>query len=83
MYLCLFLDDYSYTDTSPLNVSIIEAEGPWTEILENWITSDSKIGRSSKVLKLGDKSLTVSSKISSSNKREVSETDLYLLGIIM
>lgn len=37
----------------------------------------------SKVMKLGDKSLTVTSKISMPNKREVSETDLYLLGKII
>ncbi|XP_053997365.1 C-type lectin domain family 12 member B isoform X1 [Hylaeus anthracinus] len=64
------------------NVSTIEATGPWSEILENWVVSDSRSSRASKVMKLGDKALTVSSKISSPNKREVTETDLYLLGAI-
>ncbi|XP_076173342.1 uncharacterized protein LOC143149657 [Ptiloglossa arizonensis] len=64
------------------NVSMIETPGPWSEILENWIVSDWKSSRSSKVMKLGDKTLTVSSKISTPNKREVTETDLYLLGAI-
>lgn len=64
------------------NVSMIETPGPWSEILENWIVSDWKSSRSSKVMKLGDKTLTVSSKISTPNKREVTETDLYLLGKI-
>lgn len=31
-------------------------------------------------MKLGDTMLSVSSKVSTMNKREVSETDLYLLG---
>ncbi|XP_015436052.1 PREDICTED: C-type lectin domain family 9 member A [Dufourea novaeangliae] len=64
------------------NVSTIEPPGPWSEILENWVVSDSGSFRTSKVMKLGDKTLMVSSKISSPNKREVSETDLYLLGAI-
>ncbi|XP_034194940.1 CD209 antigen-like protein A [Osmia lignaria lignaria] len=65
------------------NASITETSiGPWGEILENWIVSDSKISRTSKVMKFGDKTLTVSTKVSTPNKREVSETDLYLLGAI-
>ncbi|XP_043251501.1 C-type lectin domain family 2 member L [Colletes gigas] len=64
------------------NVSTDAIPGPWSEILENWIVSDSRSTRASKVMKFGDKTLTVSSKISSPNKREVTETDLYLLGAI-
>ncbi|XP_016916410.1 C-type lectin domain family 12 member B isoform X1 [Apis cerana] len=73
---------YSISTINSLNVSMIEPLGIWGEILENWTISDSKITRMSKVMKLGDKSLTVTSKISMPNKREVSETDLYLLGAI-
>ena len=79
----VFLGDlYSISTTNSSNVSTIEPTGLWSEILENWIVSNSKIKRMSKVMKLGDKSLTVTSKISTPNKREVSETDLYLLGKI-
>ncbi|XP_076656139.1 CD209 antigen-like protein A isoform X2 [Halictus rubicundus] len=67
---------------SPSNVSVSDSPGPWSEILENWVVSDSRISRTSKVMKLGDNTLTVSSKISTPNKREVTETDLYLLGAI-
>ncbi|CAK9819013.1 C-type lectin domain family 4 member A [Anthophora quadrimaculata] len=80
MYVSDDLESVYTTDS--FNVSIIEDQGPWSEILENWIISDTKLARTSKVMKLGDKSLTVSSKISTPNKREVSETDLYLLGAI-
>ena len=65
------------------DISMMEPTGLWSEILENWVVSNSKIKRMSKVMKLGDKSLTVTSKISTPNKREVSETDLYLLGKIL
>ncbi|KAF3428477.1 hypothetical protein E2986_00274 [Frieseomelitta varia] len=75
-------DLYSISATNSSNVSMMEPTGLWSEILENWIVSNSKIKRMSKVMKLGDKSLTVTSKISMPNKREVSETDLYLLGAI-
>lgn len=75
-------DLYSVPATNSSNVSMMESTGLWSEILENWIVSNSKIKRMSKVMKLGDKSLTVTSKISTPNKREVSETDLYLLGAI-
>lgn len=56
--------------------------GPWSEILENWIVSEklNLNARNSRVMKFGDKTLTISQKLSSPNKREVSETDLYLLG---
>lgn len=82
--LFIFLDNlYSVSAINSLNVSMIEPLGIWSEILENWTISDSKITRMSKVMKLGDKSLTVTSKISMPNKREVSETDLYLLGKII
>lgn len=73
---------YSVSATNSSNVSMMEPTGLWSEILENWIVSNSKIKRMSKVMKLGEKSLTVTSKISTPNKREVSETDLYLLGKI-
>lgn len=80
----IFLENlYSISAINSLNVSMIEPLGIWGEILENWTISDSKITRMSKVMKLGDKSLTVTSKISMPNKREVSETDLYLLGKII
>ncbi|XP_076238385.1 oxidized low-density lipoprotein receptor 1 [Calliopsis andreniformis] len=69
-------------DLALSNVSTIEAPGLWSEILENWVVSDSKPFRTSKVMKLGDKMLSISGKISSTNKREVTETDLYLLGAI-
>lgn len=82
--LFIFLDNlYSVSAINSFNVSMIEPLGIWGEILENWTISDSKITRMSKVMKLGDKSLTVTSKISMPNKREVSETDLYLLGKII
>lgn len=79
-----FLGDmYSRSAPNSSNVSIIKPPELWSEILENWIVSDSKLTRMSKVMKLGDKSLTITSKISTPNKREVSETDLYLLGKIL
>lgn len=56
--------------------------GPWAEILENWITLQSNNSRAARVVKIGDKTMTVSTKISTTNKRDVSETDLYLLGMI-
>lgn len=80
----VFLGDmYSISALNSSNVSIIRPPELWSEILENWIVSDSKLTRMSKVMKLGDKSLTITSKISTPNKREVSETDLYLLGKIL
>ena len=59
-----------------------EFPGPWSEILENWTISnrDSVKSRMSKVMKIGDTGLSITSKITSMNKRDVSETDLYLLG---
>lgn len=79
----MLLGNLHSVSVSP-NISITEASiGPWGEILENWIVSDSKISRTSKVMKFGDKTLTVSGKVSTPNKREVSETDLYLLGKIL
>ncbi|XP_033333719.1 CD209 antigen-like protein A isoform X1 [Megalopta genalis] len=64
------------------NVSISDSPGPWSEILESWVVSDSRTLRTAKVMKLGDNTLMISSKVSTPNKREVSETDLYLLGAI-
>ena len=56
--------------------------GPWSEILEEWVVSEKGNfnTRNSRVMKLGDKTLMVSPKATSPNKRDVSETDLYLLG---
>lgn len=56
--------------------------GPWAEILENWVTLQSNNSRAARVVKIGDKTVTVSTKISTTNKKDVSETDLYLLGMI-
>ena len=64
--------------------AIMVNHGPWTEILENWITlprHQFNNSRAIRAMKIDDKILTVS-KISPSNKRDVSETDLYLLSMI-
>jgi hypothetical protein len=66
--------------TTQLDSSAIN-HGPWAEILENWITTQSNNSRVSRAMKIGDKTVTVSTKISTTNKRDVSETDLYLLGL--
>lgn len=58
------------------------SHGPWAEVLENWITLQSNNSRAARAIKIGDKTVTVSSKITTTNKRDVSETDLYLLGMI-
>ncbi|RLU18586.1 hypothetical protein DMN91_008943 [Ooceraea biroi] len=70
------------SSTTQLDSSaVIVNHGPWAEVLENWITIQSNNSRASRAMKIGDKTVTVSTKISS-NKRDVSETDLYLLGAI-
>ncbi|XP_043493633.1 C-type lectin domain family 9 member A [Polistes fuscatus] len=71
------------TSTNDTNVLGTRKIGPWSEILEDWIVSATNPGtsRTSKVMKLGDKMLTVSTK-GTPNKRDVSETDIYLLGAI-
>lgn len=58
--------------------------GPWSEILENWtVTSRENVkSRTGRVMKIGDTGLSITSKITSMNRRDVSETDLYLLGAI-
>lgn len=57
--------------------------GPWAEVLETWVTSlQSNNSRAARAMKVGDKTVTVSTKISTINKRDVSETDLYLLSTI-
>lgn len=66
--------------SSSLQPNITVVHGPWAEILENWITLQSNNSRVPRVIKINDKNITVSTKIAASNKREVSETDLYLLG---
>ncbi|XP_058797375.1 uncharacterized protein LOC131667739 [Phymastichus coffea] len=69
-----------------INLPKTKSIGPWSEILEDWLTStgDNYCCRSSRVMKLGDTTLKVSptNKGSPPNKRDVSETDLYLLGAI-
>lgn len=73
---------------SQLNSSVVAInDNSWAEILEDWIALQSNNSRaarkvSSRAIKIGDKTVTVSTKISTGNKREVSETDLYLLGMI-
>lgn len=67
----------SQLDTSAVAIN----HGPWSEILENWVTTQSEYSRASRVMKIGDKTVTVSTKISTGNKKDVSETDLYLLGM--
>ncbi|XP_046424812.1 uncharacterized protein LOC124182064 [Neodiprion fabricii] len=71
----------------PSNVSMsspwrADSPGPWSEILEDWVLSDGASSRTSRVMKIGDNALTVSPSGNSPNKRDVSETDLYLLGAI-
>lgn len=56
--------------------------GLWAEVLENWVTLQSNNSRSARAITVGDKTVSVSTKISTTNKRDVSETDLYLLGMI-
>lgn len=68
------------SSSSQPNVTV--NHGPWAEILENWITLQSNNSRTSRVIKINDKNVTVSTKIATSNKRDISETDLYLLGTI-
>ncbi|XP_029159960.1 CD209 antigen [Nylanderia fulva] len=66
-----------------LELSPVMNHGPWAEILENWIVLQSNNSRAARAMKIGDKTVTVSSKITTTNnKRDVSETDLYLLGAI-
>jgi len=56
--------------------------GPWAEVLENWITLQSNNSRAARIMKIGDKTVTVSTKISTTNKIEdVSETDLQLFSM--
>ncbi|KAL0111893.1 hypothetical protein PUN28_013240 [Cardiocondyla obscurior] len=70
------------SSSSQLNATALTMNhGPWAEILENWITLQSNSSRVSRVMKIDDKTVTVS-KVATSNKRDVSETDLYLLGAI-
>ncbi|XP_050463285.1 LOW QUALITY PROTEIN: oxidized low-density lipoprotein receptor 1 [Cataglyphis hispanica] len=68
----------SQLELSPVTMN----HGPWAEILENWIILQSNNSRTARAMKIGDKTVTVSTKISTTNKRDVSETDLYLLGAI-
>lgn len=61
----------------------VKSIGPWSEILEDWVISGTENSsvRGSRVMKLGDTALKVTAnKVSPPNKRDVSETDLYLLG---
>ncbi|XP_072754235.1 uncharacterized protein [Anoplolepis gracilipes] len=68
----------SQLELSPVTMN----HGPWAEALENWVVFQSNNSRAARVMKIGDKTLTVSTKIATTNKRDVSETDLYLLGAI-
>ncbi|CAL1676340.1 unnamed protein product [Lasius platythorax] len=68
----------SQLELSPVTMS----HGPWAEVLENWIILQSNNSRAARAMKIGDKTVTVSTKIATTNKRDVSETDLYLLGAI-
>lgn len=81
-FVQLLLAESSFT-TSTNETNVLESRriGPWSEILEDWIvtTANSGMSRISKVMKLDDKVLTVSTK-GTQNKRDVSETDIYLLG---
>lgn len=71
------------SSSSQQNVTTVTVNhGPWAEILENWITHQSNNSRTSRVIKINNKNVTVSTKIATSNKRDISETDLYLLGTI-
>ena len=61
---------------------MIHQPGPWSQILEDFTLSrdvNSNL-RQGKGMKFNDKGLTVSYRVSAPNKRDVSETDLYLLG---
>lgn len=71
-------------------VSGTQTLGPWSEMLEDYVTSISSHSnvnttRNGRVMKLGETALKITNnggnKISS-NKRDVSETDLYLLGMV-
>lgn len=66
---------------SQLESSAILNHGTWAEILESWITQSNN-SRSARVIKMGDKAVTIKAQVSTANKRDVSETDLYLLGMI-
>ncbi|XP_012274540.1 C-type lectin domain family 4 member A [Orussus abietinus] len=69
---------------TPTSTTSLISHGPWSEILEEFVVLGNKSSnaRSSRVMKLGDKMLTISSRATAPNKRDVSETDLYLLGAI-
>lgn len=72
------LDSSNRTHPSTVTIN----HGPWAEILEDWVTNQSDYSRASRVIKIGEKVMTVSTKISTGNKKDISETDLYLLGMI-
>ncbi|XP_012229940.1 C-type lectin domain family 6 member A [Linepithema humile] len=64
----------SQVDSSTATVT----HGPWAEALETWVTTLNN-SRAARAMKVGDKTVSVSTKISTTNKRDISETDLYLL----
>ncbi|XP_032688678.1 oxidized low-density lipoprotein receptor 1 [Odontomachus brunneus] len=68
----------SQPDTSTVAINY----GPWSEILENWVTTQTEHSRTPRVMIIGDKTITVSNKISTGNRNEISETHLYMLGAI-
>lgn len=67
--------------SKPNSSAVAINHNSWAEILENWVTLQSN-SRAARAMKIGDKTVTVSTKISTGDKRDVTETDLYLLGMI-
>lgn len=79
----IFLIILLASSSSQLGLSHVTINhGPWSEILENWVVLQSNNSRAARAITIGNKTVTVSTKISTTNKRDVSETDLYLLGTI-
>lgn len=62
---------------------MIDHSQPWSTLLVNWtILQDEKNNsRTSRVMKFNEKVVNIMRPGSMTNKREVSETDLYLLGM--
>jgi len=63
------------------NITVVNHDS-WAEVLENWIILQSNNSRVARIMKIHDKAVTVS-KVATPNKREVSETDLFLLGMFL
>ncbi|XP_048509385.1 C-type lectin domain family 12 member B [Athalia rosae] len=76
-------DSYAEDESSEYSCSSESNPGPWSGVLEDWVLTSDLSPRSSRVMKIGDNNaVTVSPSGNSPNKRDVSETDLYLLGAI-